>query len=85
MTRKELEVAAEMLRLAADQFSHHGCNDWQFPDHWTQEECDKVTLAMAVASGDPESHEPGRRDAMDWWVMDYLAGRLDAIAAEVSE
>lgn len=72
-----------MLEAASDMFSGHGCNDYDLPESWTQEECDEFTLAMATWNGDPENHEPGNRMTMDWYVMDYLAAMLKKLSAEM--
>lgn len=76
MNKRDLELAATLLEMASDKFSNHGCNDFDLPDSWTQDECDEFTLAMQTWNGDPENHEPGRRMTMDWFVMSYLAAML---------
>lgn len=76
MTKQELELAANLLELASDEFSNHGCNDFRLPDSWTQEECDEFMKSMAKWNGDLENYTPGRRTTMDWYVMAYLSSRL---------
>ncbi len=76
MTKKELELVGQMLDVAADQFSNHGCNDFKMPntdENWAfieamqaglpPEDCDK-----RPAQGDPIY-------TMDWAVMRYLADK----------
>jgi hypothetical protein len=68
------------LELASNDFSNHGCNDFDLPESWTLNECDEFTLAIATWNGDPENHEPGRRTTMDYSVMAYLAARLQELS-----
>lgn len=77
LSKHELELAATFLRMAADEFSCHGCNDFRLPDSWTQQECDDFTLSMQAWNGDPENHEPGQRVIMDWFAMAYLAKKIE--------
>ena len=76
MTNRELELAATLLEIASLEFANHGCNDFDLPDSWTQEECDDFTLAMETWNGSPEDHEPGLRFSLDWYVMSYLSSKL---------
>lgn len=76
MDKRKCELAAEMLEMASDHYSNHGCNDYRLPETWSQAECDDFTLEMHKWNGDPENHEPGRRDVMDWHVMSFLAAIL---------
>lgn len=79
MTKRELQLAATLLRMASDSFSNHGCNDFELPKEWTQQQCDDFNLAMQTWNGDPENHYPGSRITSDWFVMDYLASQLDSL------
>lgn len=74
MTAKQLKLAGEMLALAADQFSNHGCNDWEWPETWTQDERDAFAKAYHEYNGDLENFRPGQR-MNDYSVM-YLLGAL---------
>lgn len=78
MNSRELELAASLLELASDRFGNFGCNDFDLPESWTQQECDEFLLAMLTWNGDPKDHEPGDRMTMDWLVMSYLASKLKA-------
>ena len=42
MSPKYFKLAAQLLGLASDEFSNHGCNDFEKPDDWTQDEWDAV-------------------------------------------
>ena len=73
----ENELAAEMLDMASEEFSKHGCNDYDLPN--TPENRAFMELAeLWNANGD----EPGELNisadgktiyVMDWFLMDYLA------------
>lgn len=80
VTKRELALAATLLKMASDKFSNHGCNDFDLPDNWTQAECDEFTLSMQTWNGDPQNHEPGRRLTMDYFVMSYLSAKLKEAA-----
>ena len=82
LTKRELELAAILLEMASDRFSDFGCNDLNFPESWTQDECDEFTLAMQTWNGDPEEHDPGSRMTMDWFAMSFLADRLKNLAKD---
>lgn len=78
MTRNELSLAGKLLRMAADKFGNHGCNDFELEntdENW------QLIVAMRIWNGDPEN--TGKRPALhkkirtdDWYVMAYLAHRL---------
>jgi len=38
MNHKELTLAAEFLEQHSDDLSDNGCNDWKYPDDWTEQE-----------------------------------------------
>lgn len=82
MTRKELELAAMLLKRAANEFSNHGCNDLKLPDNWTQAECDEFLHALQAWNGDPENYRPGQRVTMDWFVMSFLSAKLHNMASK---
>jgi hypothetical protein len=78
-----LRLAADLLDAAADRFSHHGCNDLQWPDYMTGE--DKLAMLDAFKAGNQdvtgedlrEDYSPG-----DWIVMSALARMMRAAAGE---
>lgn len=83
MKKNELELAAEMLELASDTFSNHGCNDYYLPEKWSQDECDEFMLAMETWNRSPENYSPGCRVTDDWMVMSYLAAKVKQLASEL--
>lgn len=89
MTANEQKLAAHVLRMASNEFSNHGCNDFNLaqivPD---QAERDALVRAYHEWNGDLEEMErygwleqaqPGSPDyrLMDFMVMDFMAARLD--------
>jgi hypothetical protein len=76
MTPKEKKLIAVLMQKAADEFNNIGCNDYEKPADWTQEEWDQLSKDMYAANGDPENFEPGHHILMDWWLMSYLGEKL---------
>jgi hypothetical protein len=87
MTPDEKKLAAILLRKASDQFSNHGCNDFDLvefiPD---RAERDALVLKYFEWNGDPSEYYDASEDGdgshdwrlMDWMLMDFLADRLEA-------
>lgn len=76
--RTEARVAADLLDLAADKFSNHGCNDFELPN--TPEHLE-LTRRLIAASDYPEDEPQLSADGtaiylMDWQVMRYCADVL---------
>lgn len=77
------KLAAQMLSDASDEYSNHGCNDWQWPADLSAE--DRRALSDAVNA---QSHADDRRDHTtnrkfgppDWCVMIALSELLEAEA-----
>ena len=76
MSPKYFKLAAQLLGLASDEFSNHGCNDFEKPDDWTQDEWDALSLEMYERNGDPENHTPGWTGGYDWQLMSHFAALL---------
>jgi hypothetical protein len=79
MTEAEAVLAANLLELASDKFSNHGCNDLELPnddEHWA------IVVAAHAWGGtrlvDMPDRPPNGRQIVtyDWLVMSYLAHRL---------
>jgi hypothetical protein len=78
VTNTEKRLAAEVLELASDSFSNHGCNDFILADTPGNRE---FVRAMNVGSGiEGEDAEPnphnGKLYVQDWMVMSYCARLL---------
>lgn len=81
LTPQECEMAAALLRKAADSFSNHGCNDYDVTaEHGlTPLECRDLHVEMARRNGDTEEEIAEMYDGPvfhDWWLMLHLAARL---------
>jgi len=77
--QKELNLAARLLRLAADEFSNHGCNDFDLFECMTPEEALDLQRAMHTWNGDPENSPSTPQEARwveDWFLMRYFAAKL---------
>jgi hypothetical protein len=77
MNQKEKKVAAELLRTASEQFSNHGCNDWNYPKDWTEDEKLQFVREYHEWNGDPEDFDPEFLFLQDWAVMSFLAHKLE--------
>lgn len=78
MTKSENKVIAELLRLASNTFSNHGCNDFTLPD--TEE--NRNIIAGMGRWADPDEPRPvrvseGKIWVQDWMLMDYMADKLE--------
>jgi hypothetical protein len=84
MTPTQRKLAAHLLRLASDQFSNHGCNDFDLSRFiLDQDERDEFVRGYFAWNGDPEEYfeQSGEADyrLMDFMLMDFLANRLEAV------
>ena len=68
-TKTELEVMAKLLDLAADQFSNHGCNDFELPAT-----AENIALVRQVEEDEP-SVRGDTVDTLDWCLMYFLKNR----------
>lgn len=73
MLKTDCLIAAEMLEVAADEFSNHGCNDYDIPD--TPENRSFVERMIAASEWPSEKVEAvrGRICVADYIVMRYCA------------
>ena len=79
-----MKLAGELLELASDQFSNHGCNDFELPSDWTEEEKLEFTTAMKkwnncggdLTEEDKEEAVQATKCTQDWFVMGFLASEL---------
>lgn len=57
LTKPELKILSDLLLLAAEQFSNHGCNDFPLPDTeenrqlWSKVYADDSPLEIALFGG----------------------------------
>lgn len=77
--RVEYELAAKLLDMASDEFSNHGCNDFELPN--TPENyalVESMELWNVSESGEEPNEVNVSEDGqtiytMDWYIMSYLA------------
>ncbi len=91
MNPKWQRLAGELLETASGQFSNNGCNDWKWPEDWTQAERLAFTEAMVrdnvrkkptgkLTPAELEeiaSLAEGEYGPPDWWVMTFLGRQLN--------
>jgi len=72
MTQAQLKLASALLRRAADEFSRHGCNDFDLvrDGTLTSEEADGVRRALIA---DKMIGEDARNVGFDWLLMAWLS------------
>lgn len=78
LTDTERAQASSLLDLAADEFSNHGCNDYELPN---TDEGRAMVVAMddwnGTPDGDRQKPQPGETIFTDdFFVMRYLAAKL---------
>lgn len=80
MNKKDKALAAHMLKMAAEEFGNHGCNDFNLAElGWTVEERRDLMKRMREDNGDPENFDPKQdyKYFMDWWLMSFFAHQLE--------
>jgi hypothetical protein len=76
MNKKWLKLASDLMHEAADEFSNHGCNDWNYPSSWSLKDKQQFTQAVYEANGDLEEYDPEHLWLADWQVMRFMARKL---------
>jgi len=79
---KWIQLAGQLLEVAAKQFANHGCNDWEFPPDWSEEDKRELVSAMYTQNGDPENYDPTQPRVPDWWGMSFLGSQLKLLKGE---
>jgi hypothetical protein len=80
--KKLLELSSEMLLLAKDEFSNHGCNDLDkefyelIPEEWCEE-------ARQMNSGGTDPWPESPRQFTDTGLMWFLARKLKEISTKL--
>ena len=79
-----LRLASEMLKLAAEHYCNHGCNEWDWPAWMTVQQRADLIRDEHARNGDPECIEDdleemfggGECGPPDFLVMDWLGDML---------
>ena len=77
MTNKEKLLAAEMLNMLSDMLANCGCNDFDFPDSWTEDDKKSFVLGFSTWNGAPENYDKDNLNLADFSVASYLAKMLN--------
>jgi len=75
MNKKEKQLIINFLGELSESQSNAGCNDWNFPEDWTEEEKQSFAKEFYEFNGTPEEYE-GDYDLADFCVVDVLAEKL---------
>ena len=75
-TKTELEVMAKLLELASDQFSNHGCNDFELPNTPQNVALLKKVNSVTGDDSDPVAYNNGLC-GNDSALMQYFQGRCE--------
>jgi hypothetical protein len=76
MSPNERRLAVELLRVAAEEFSNHGCNDFKRPEWFPRDEWDAMNRAYHERNGDPEEARSSDYSMSDFVLMGHIANRL---------
>lgn len=76
MNHKELILAAEFLEQHSDDLSDNGCNDWEYPDDWTEQEKIDFCREYHNFNKSPEDFNPEDLTLPDFAVASFLAHKL---------
>jgi len=88
MTPLERILAAHLLKLAAEEFSNHCCNDFDLFELMSPEEALKLQQELFEWNGDPEEAPKTPQEArysQDSFLMRYLANKILAGSEEASD
>jgi hypothetical protein len=82
LDKMTLRLAAQLLELAGDSFSNHGCGDLDIPLEYLE------LVRVMIANSDYPEDEPdvhfdtGTICVMDWMAMNFCAKMLMQLARE---
>lgn len=69
-------LAASLLDEVASEYANHGCNDWEYPSDWSQQEKEEFCAEYHEWNGDPEEYNPKFLNLPDFAVMRFLAYKI---------
>jgi hypothetical protein len=78
MNRNEKTLISNLLKLASEEFSNHGCNDVEedFWQGWTKEERQSFVKEYHEWNGDPDEYDENFLNLPDYAIMKFLAYKL---------
>lgn len=71
------DLAADFLRELSNVQGNAGCNDWKFPESWTQQMKEEFTKGYHRYNNSPDDFDPDFLVLPDFAVTSYLAYLLD--------
>lgn len=85
MNQKELALAAKFLSDYSDRLGNDTCNDWKFPDDWTDAERMTFIWEFHQANGDPQEFNPAHKHIDNSAVAFLLARKISAVEMPLTE
>ena len=72
--KKEIDnLAADFLKELSNIQGNAGCNDWDFPKHWTKEMKEEFVKGYHRYNNSPDDFDPDFITLPDFAVASYLA------------
>lgn len=75
-SRKLEELAGQFLEEYKEVLSRNICNDWDWPETWTEEEINAVRRALHVWNNSEEPYDAEEWDRVPDWCMAAFLGSL---------
>lgn len=76
INQKESELINGFLVEYKNRLSNDGCNDWKFPEVWTNFEKQEFVKTYHAWNGYPEEYNPKRLSLPNFAVVSFLAYKL---------
>lgn len=73
---KEMQIVQSMMQDYSEVLANKRCNDWNFPENWTQKEKEIFTKHYYAWNGDPENYNPNYLHINDSSVAAFLAYKM---------
>lgn len=83
MNTKEMLLAASLLNDYSDALGNRGCNDWEFPADWTQQERIAFVREYHEWNGDPEEFSAAFLHLPDFAVAAFLSYKIRSVHSSV--
>ena len=76
LAEKERILVAHLLDMASDEYSNHGCNDFDWEQFFTKDEMKKICQDIETWNGSPEEYDENHLHTPDWLFMSYYRDRI---------
>lgn len=77
LSKKELALIVQFLDQFADELGNNGCNDWDFPEDWTEKEQKTFVKQYHAWNGDPEEFDEEHLNLPDFAVVGFLKHKIE--------